>query len=172
MSLQGKPLRFAPEDERAGRRVLVYVAGPYRASNAWEVEQNVRAAEAHSLKVWEAGGVPVCPHTMTRYFDGALPDDTFLNGLIELMLRCDLVYVLPGWRKSEGTKAEIAEADQALIPVLFNFDELCESLNRLNEPALGIRARGRRREHGEEGPGRVGPGGARSRAAVDYDFRR
>jgi len=96
---------------------VVYVAGPYRGADAWEVERNIRRAEAVSLELWRMGAAPVCPHTSTRFFEGALPDETFLRGDLVLLERCDGVVLVKGWESSEGTVAEIRHANKIGKPV-------------------------------------------------------
>lgn len=49
---------------------LIYIAGPYRAETAYEIECNVRKAERMALAIACEGMVPVCPHTMYRFFHG------------------------------------------------------------------------------------------------------
>jgi len=97
--------------------MLIYVAGPYRASSAWEIEANIRLAEETALELWRMGHVAVCPHAMTRYYQGELPDDVWLAGLLELMRRCDAVLMVGDWRKSEGSMAEHDEALRLGLPV-------------------------------------------------------
>lgn len=87
-------------------RRLVYIAGPYRASTPYQVERNIRAAEDLGLIVAYAGGVPVIPHSMFRYFDGLLTDQYWLEATQTLMLECDRMVMLPGWETSEGSRAE------------------------------------------------------------------
>lgn len=66
---------------------VVYIAGPFRAENAWEIEQNIRRAEEAALELWRAGAAVLCPHTNTRYFQGAAPDHVWLEGDLELLRR-------------------------------------------------------------------------------------
>lgn len=87
---------------------VIYIAGPYRAPTPWQVEQNIRAAEALALEVWRAGLTPLCPHTMTRHMDGAITDEAALAGTLELMRRCDAVLLVPGWERSTGTQVRRA----------------------------------------------------------------
>ena len=70
---------------------LIYVAGPFRAPNSWEMEQNIRRAEALALEVWKLGLPAICPHANTRFYQGAAPDEVWLEGDIEIMRRCDAV---------------------------------------------------------------------------------
>lgn len=91
---------------------VAYIAGPFRAANHWEVEQNIRRAEALALDVWRLGIAVICPHTNTRFFDGAAPDALWLDGDLEILRRCDLVVATPDWERSKGATAEIAEAKE------------------------------------------------------------
>jgi len=96
---------------------LVYVAGPFRAPNSWEIEQNIRRAETLALEVWRAGFAALCPHCNTRFFQGAADDKIWLEGDLEMLRRCDAMILVPGWGKSSGTRAEITEAERLEIPV-------------------------------------------------------
>ena len=89
---------------------LVYVAGPYRAATAWEVEQNVRRAEEIGLELARMGAMPVVPHTLTRFYGGECPEDFWLLGTFMLMRRCDIVVLMPTWRLSVGAACEKEDA--------------------------------------------------------------
>ncbi len=103
---------------------VIFIAGPFRGPNAWAVESNVRQAEALALEVWKRGAVALCPHTNTRFFQDALPDEVFLSGAKVLLARCDAVLVTPNWSKSLGTQKELAYAAEILKPVLFTIAQL------------------------------------------------
>lgn len=103
---------------------VVYLAGPFRAMNAWEVERNVRAAETVALEVWRRGYACLCPHTNTRHFDGAADDAIWLAGDLAMLARCDVVLMLPGWEASQGATAEHGYAISRGIPVLYDVAEL------------------------------------------------
>ncbi len=96
---------------------LVYVAGPFRGPNAWEIEQNIRRAESLAIKVWRLGVAVICPHTNARFFQGAADDKIWLEGDLEMLRRCDVVMLTPDWRRSSGAKAEVREAIKYGIPV-------------------------------------------------------
>lgn len=106
---------------------LVYIAGPYRALNAWEVEQNIRRAEQWAYRIASEGFFPVCPHTNTRgYFESLQTAEFWLEGTLALMKKCDLVYAIPGWQLSTGAQGEVAAAQVAGIPVIYGLKELLE----------------------------------------------
>lgn len=109
---------------------VIYVAGPFRGPNAWEIESNIRRAEALSLEVWRMGAAALCPHTNTRFFQGAANDSVWLEGDLELLRRCDAVIVTPDWVRSSGARAEVAFAAKHDIPVFDSLDRLSLYLTR------------------------------------------
>jgi hypothetical protein len=101
----------------------VYIAGAYRARNNlhgynhWEQEQNIRRAEELALEVWKLGGAAVCPHLNTAHFQGALPDEVWLEGDLDILLKCDCVVLVKDWELSSGTRREVEVAVEHGIPV-------------------------------------------------------
>lgn len=104
--------------------LVIYVAGPFRAENSWEIENNVRRAENLALEVWRGGMAAICPHTNTRFYQGAAPDNVWLEGDLLIIKRCDAVLLVPGWEGSSGTLAEIELAREHGIPVFKTLEEL------------------------------------------------
>jgi len=104
--------------------MIVFIIGPYRADSAWEREQNIRRAEEVALDVWKAGHVALCPHSMTRYYQDALPDDVWLTGMRRLLMACEAVVLVPGWSKSAGSSLEIDVAEERGIPVFDDWRRL------------------------------------------------
>lgn len=111
---------------------VVYIAGPFRGDCAWDIECNVRRAEEASLDVWCSGAAALCPHTNTRFFHGAASDNVWIDGTLELMRRCDAVYLVRGWQGSSGTLDEIKEALRLGIPVLLSMREVAKYVEMFN----------------------------------------
>jgi hypothetical protein len=108
------------------RIVKVYVAGPFRGKTNWDIKQNTRNAEMIALALWRTEFCAVyCPHLNTAEFQDTAPDDVWLKGHLAFLPDCDAVVVVPGWERSSGTKAEIAEAEKLGIPVFYA--DLCDS---------------------------------------------
>jgi hypothetical protein len=107
---------------------VVYLAGAFRGSTAWEVECNVRRAEEVGHAVLKAGAMPLIPHANTRFFHGECEDQFLVDGTLELMRRCDAVLRVPGWENSVGTRGELHEASRLRMPVLHTMEELHEWL--------------------------------------------
>ncbi|GAH10916.1 unnamed protein product, partial [marine sediment metagenome] len=103
---------------------VFYICGPYRAATEHGVVENIRRAEAVAIQVWQAGYVALCPHMNTRLFGGLCPDDTWLQGDLELLRRCDGVVLVLGWEASMGACGEIKEADRLKIPIYNTVDEI------------------------------------------------
>ena len=98
---------------------VVYIAGPYRAATAWQIEQNIRRAEAVALAVARLGAMPLCPHALTRFYHGELTDRFWLDGTAELLRRCDAIMLVRGWANSEGSRTELFIARSMGIPELY-----------------------------------------------------
>lgn len=107
---------------------LIYIAGPYRAADSWEVAENIHRAERAAREVARLGAMPVTPHSITAKMSGVESDELWLEGTLELMRRCDAVLVLPNYENSAGTIAEIWEAERLQKPV-FKPHHILKSIN-------------------------------------------
>lgn len=90
---------------------LVFIAGKFSGSNAWQIACNTHAAEGAALRVAQLGGMPVCPHSLGRSMFGTLPESFWRAGCLELLGRCDGILLLPSWSSSSGAGAEARHAD-------------------------------------------------------------
>lgn len=109
---------------------VIYVAGPFRGPGSWAIENNIRRAEALSLEVWRLGAAAVCPHTNTRFFQGAAPDDVWLDGDLAILAKCDAILMTPDWERSSGARAEESFARAQGLPVFYALDALSAWLTR------------------------------------------
>lgn len=106
---------------------VVYVAGPFRPQtpgDCWEMEQNIRRAEELSLQVWRMGCAAICPHSNTRFFQGAADDSVWLDGDLELLSRCDAILMTDDWERSVGARAERNLALELGIRIFYSVDQL------------------------------------------------
>jgi nucleoside 2-deoxyribosyltransferase len=102
----------------------VYVAGPFRATNGYQLKLNIDRAEEMAYFTAKAGAIPICPHTMYHHFDRTLTAQYWIDATLELLRLCDAVIVCQGWRSSEGTMGEIAEATRMRLPVFYSIGDL------------------------------------------------
>lgn len=112
---------------------IIYVAGPYSASNSWRREQNIRLAEAAGLAILQLGAMPLVPHTMTRFYFGAVPEATVIEGDLELLRRSDAVLFVGDWKNSKGSKGELEECYREGIPCLFSLEQVVAWLEENNQ---------------------------------------
>jgi hypothetical protein len=111
----------------------IYIAGPIRAVNGWEIEQNNRRAEGWALEVMKAGAAPYCPHTQDRFYQGVMSDQFYLDKDFAWLAVSDAIFLLSGWRKSAGSIGEYEFALKHSIPVFEDFGLLCAWIQVENE---------------------------------------
>lgn len=92
------------------RMPVIYVAGPYTALTAMEVEGHVHNARVVGQWLASIGFSPLIPHSNTAGFDG--PSAFWYSATAELLRRCDGIVVLPGSERSAGTQHEIQLAEK------------------------------------------------------------
>jgi hypothetical protein len=115
---------------------VVYVAGAFRAPDAWQIAENIRASERLALEVWRLGAVAVNPLANTAHYQGALPDEVWLRGDLELLRRCDALLTVDNWERSRGARDEVAHAVARGIPVFHALSALAAWLAK--QPVRGI----------------------------------
>lgn len=111
--------------------LMVYVSHPWSGKIGNEINAD---EETTKLQLDYDDVVFVSPIHAIR--TGGYNKVDYVDGLayaIELMRRCDIVYVVPGWRESTGCRAEVAEARNKNIPIVTNRQQLEEQLTRTCE---------------------------------------
>lgn len=107
------------------RHRLVYIAGRFRDRSAWVVHQNAVAAEQRAAVVSSYDNlVAVCPHILTKNLDSLQSEEYWCAATMEIMRRCDAVFVGAGWEDSRGTLGEIREALALGKTILFEEKDL------------------------------------------------
>lgn len=110
------------------KRPRVYVAGPYSADNVLGVLRNIGFGESWSTMLFYEGFAPFCPWHDAQYakagFDFTVQD--FKDLSFAWLEVSEAMFLIDGWEKSEGVKAEIAFAEAHGIPVFSEYDKLLE----------------------------------------------
>lgn len=129
--------------------MIVFVSGPYRARTIFGRALNIYRAWKASKQFWCAGHVPIVPHCNSAFQDGTADDAVFLKGDLEILRRCDAIYLLPNWKKSQGAKEEYRVAKELGLVVMNEHEQNAREL------AQAIIA-GRERQSGSPTPHHVG----------------
>lgn len=98
---------------------LLYIAGPYSGN----VEQNIKNAEIVSIGLIKAGFHVLTPHKNTsgyeQYENGdAINYQTWIDLDLDLLSRCDAIYVMSNSENSMGVKKEIIFCEENNIPII------------------------------------------------------
>lgn len=98
---------------------VIYVAGAYRA-NSWNgVWDNIMHARTIARQLWVDGWAVICPHANSIFMDGEDTDGVFLTGDLEILRRCDAIYMLDNWKQSEGARGEYKLAEELGLEVYY-----------------------------------------------------
>jgi len=103
---------------------LIYVAAPYTSSDPNKKEMNIQTARFIGYNLAKAGLYPVMPTVNTTGFDLANSEHFWYESTLELMRRCDAVYVCDGSHDSKGVHGEVIEAEKLKIPVFHSIEQL------------------------------------------------
>ncbi len=103
------------------KKTLVYVIGKYTGATARETMQNIKKAESVSLALIRAGYHVITPHKNTAgyedYEDGnTITYNTWIELDINILSRCDAVYIMDNTKESKGSQIEIQYAKEHNIP--------------------------------------------------------
>jgi len=113
--------------------IKVYVAGPYRALDLLSILDNIRHGIRAATELLRLGFAPYCPWLDFMLHLMLLPGESlevtaYQNNSIEWLTMSDAMLVLPGYERSEGTKAEIKLAELLEIPIFYDIPSLTEEL--------------------------------------------
>lgn len=100
---------------------LLYVSGPFSDPDPLHgIERNILLASEAALQGWRQGFATICPHKNTSGFQHVhdVPYETWIEGDLEILRRCDAICMLPGWDHSPGARRELALACELDLEVL------------------------------------------------------
>ena len=100
---------------------VLYLAGPYRADTTYGVYQNIRKAEKKAVELWQQGYAVLCPHLNSQLFELMFDNanEICLAGGLEMLQRCDAIYMMKGWENSEGSKQELKLAKNMRMEIIY-----------------------------------------------------
>lgn len=105
---------------------LVYLASPYRHDDEWGVYLHIHNANVMARRIWKLPNVAcISPCTNTSFFCGSdITVDKWLEGDLEILKRCDALFLNKGWNSSSGCIGERDFAIRLNMPVFEDYDDL------------------------------------------------
>ena len=106
--------------------MIIYISGPYTAPTEKKIKANISKARYCAIRIMQLGHTVICPHTMTAFWDKVsnLTYDDFMKMYLDLIKVADALFMLPGWRESEGATQEYREAIRLGKEFFYTFSEL------------------------------------------------
>lgn len=104
-------------------RPILYLSGPYSATEYSSVTENIETARQFALLAWRAGWAAFCPHLNTAHFEDCctLAHADWLDGDLTFIERMDperdAMLMLPSWSQSRGALQERGAALRRRIRV-------------------------------------------------------
>jgi len=122
--MQGVRLPIVREPVTTKPVIVVYVAGPISAETGYQVEMNIRAAEEVARDLLNLGFAPICPHSFERFHQGLLDYDDWMRVDLEILSRCDAIFMVHGWEGSKGSMTELNWAHQNDYPIFYTLNQI------------------------------------------------
>ena len=103
---------------------LIYVSGPYTGKDYEEIEYNIANAEDASVELFKLGWNVFTPHKNTAHYEIYEEFDYsfWLTNTLDMLTRCDAIFMLDGWRRSRGAKEELERAKELNMPIFYEED--------------------------------------------------
>jgi hypothetical protein len=112
---------------------VIFMAAKYSEPYPYLVSRNVERARVYSQEVARLGALGLTPPVIGAHFEGIQNYEWWAEAYIQLLRRCDAVFMVPHWEHSPGARKEHEEADRLGIPVFYHLSELKEWLNPTHE---------------------------------------
>jgi hypothetical protein len=108
------------------RKQIVYISGAYSPymdiyGRVVGTGENVFEARNVTVNLWEKGYTVICPHLNTTFFEDncKCKYEDFINGDIEILKRCDIVFMLNNYRYSKGAMKELKIAKKLKKKIIY-----------------------------------------------------
>jgi len=112
---------------------VVYIAGKYSGKthdgrSFMEIERNILEAREWAIKAMQTGVVALTPHLNSYHMELDFESDQgfWYAADLELLRRCDAVFLIPNWEDSKGARLERDYARQHGIPVFYELAHMAQ----------------------------------------------
>ena len=102
---------------------LLYIAGPYSG----DIPKNIENAEEVSIRLIREGYDVITPHKNTagyeQYENEKITYKTWIDLSLNILSRCDILFVMKNSEFSNGVQTEIAFAKEHKISIIYETNE-------------------------------------------------
>jgi hypothetical protein len=115
---------------------LIMISGPYTGQTREETRDNIEKARLKALEIISKKGrfgwFPITPHLNTSGFEiyesvlDGIDFGYWYNGYYDILMKCDAVFMLPGWENSKGAKQEYFWAKENIMSIYYDVDSIPE----------------------------------------------
>ena len=107
------------------RQCIVYVSGPLTSSNSLQVKRNIEIAKQATIELLNRGFGVICPHLNSPIdLESSANYSDYLEMYLEIVKRCDIIFMLPNYLESNGATKERFVAGQNTIPITYTIDQV------------------------------------------------
>jgi hypothetical protein len=103
---------------------LIFLACKYTEPHTFQIQRNIWNASIYAQEVALLGAVPLCPATIGSNYEGIQDYLWWGEAYMTLMRRCDAVFMVPGYDRSNGATKEEVEALRLGMPVFYTLEDL------------------------------------------------
>ena len=96
---------------------IVYIAHPYHSGTIDGIAENIWHARKVAKVYWQRGYAVFSPCQNSAFLDGVVPAQSFLDGDLAILAKCDLLVLSGDWLASEGCVSEKIFAERNSIPI-------------------------------------------------------
>ncbi|KKN62176.1 hypothetical protein LCGC14_0514550 [marine sediment metagenome] len=97
---------------------VIYIAGKYRDTTSIDKLNNINHHTRVAYKLLLEGWAVFSPIMNTAHFDD-LSQEIIMSNDLEILSRCDAIYVLNNWEDSRGAKMELAVARKLKMEIYY-----------------------------------------------------
>jgi nucleoside 2-deoxyribosyltransferase len=103
---------------------LIYIAGPFSNDDNLRIEVNILKAKKAMRELLKKGWAVICPHANTAGFqhENEIEDSIYYSADLEMLKRCDAVFMLKDWKHSHGAVNEHLISKQNNISIYYEID--------------------------------------------------
>ena len=102
---------------------VIYIAGAYRNNSLNGIFENIMHSRKVAQKLWHKGWAVISPHCNSLFMDEGDDAMVFLDGDLEILRRCDAIYMLSNWRESVGAMQERKQAGEWGLEIYYEDED-------------------------------------------------